>query len=193
MNDMSTFRRSADAIERRVQQLEPRGVRGRQLVAATVTFLPDLERIWVNTTDAQLAELCRDYPVFYRYASAMEEAAEADRRTLAVRPKQFSPLPEPLKTQWRALLQAAATLEMDYQRTLEVGHPQRGPSDLQQLEVMHQRWMRESNAFATRLRGRDVPDRATEFLIQTLTSFGEHLAQVAKRSDCHAGLASRDA
>ncbi|MGY4730914.1 hypothetical protein [Burkholderia pyrrocinia] len=59
------------------------------------TFLPDLERIWVNTADAQLAELCSDYPAFYGYASAMEEAAEADPLNPAVRPKQLSPLPDP--------------------------------------------------------------------------------------------------
>ncbi|WP_157658514.1 hypothetical protein [Burkholderia ubonensis] len=53
---MLGFRHSGDAIERRVQVLEQWGVGGRQLVMAT--FLPALERIWVNTTDAQLTELC---------------------------------------------------------------------------------------------------------------------------------------
>ncbi|MGY4730913.1 hypothetical protein [Burkholderia pyrrocinia] len=93
----------------------------------------------------------------------------------------------------RALPQAAATLEMDYQSTLKVGHPQSGPADLQQLGVLHQRWIRESNAFATMLRRHDVPDHRVDFLIQTLAQLGEHLAQVAKQSDCNAARASRDA
>ncbi|MGY4730714.1 hypothetical protein [Burkholderia pyrrocinia] len=154
------------------------------------TCLPDLEWIWVNTTDAQLAELCRDYPALYRYVRAMDEA---DRRNPAVRSRPLRPLPEPLKTRLRALLTAAATLKLDYQSTQEIGHPQSGQSDLQQLGVVHQIWTRESDAFATRLRRRDVPDHRVDFLTQTLAQLGEHIAQVAKRSERNTGLARRPA
>jgi hypothetical protein len=50
------------------------------VIERMVGHLPDLHRIWVGTSDHQLATLCNDFPGFSRYASLMEEAADAERR-----------------------------------------------------------------------------------------------------------------
>src|SRR5260370_28731393 len=81
--------------------------------------LRELHRIWVGTSDHQLATLCNDFPGFSRYASLMEEAADAERRK-ASRPYDDVPeLHDSLKDAMAALLVTAATLERSYQEALD--------------------------------------------------------------------------
>ena len=76
---MHEFRRMAAAMDLRIQQLTAEGVHGLAVIERMVGHLPDLHRIWVGTSDHQLATLCNDFPGFSRYASLMEEAADAER------------------------------------------------------------------------------------------------------------------
>src|SRR5258708_25856494 len=74
--------------------------------------------LWVGTSDHQLATLCNDFPGFFRYASLMEEAADAERRK-ASRPYDVPELHDSLKDVMAALLVTAATLERSYQEALD--------------------------------------------------------------------------
>jgi hypothetical protein len=76
---MKDFRRMAKAMDQRVRKLVAEGVPDRELLHRMVGHLPDLQKIWVGTTDLGLASLCQDYPGFFKYASLMEEAFEAER------------------------------------------------------------------------------------------------------------------
>jgi len=106
---MHEFRRMAAAMDLRIQQLTAEGVHGLAVIERMVGHLPDLHRIWVGTSDHQLAALCNDFPGFSRYASLMEEAADAERRK-ASRPYDDVPeLHDSLKDAMAALLVTAAT------------------------------------------------------------------------------------
>ncbi|KVW33181.1 hypothetical protein [Burkholderia ubonensis] len=180
MNDMLAFRRSAEAIERRVLQLEQDGVAGPQLVPAMAACLPDLDQIWNYTTNAQLAELCRDYPAFYRYANVMEVATEADRREPAAMSKQLgTPLPGPLRSQLLNLLKAAATLDGGYQSLLDAGRSRNMTPYVRLLDDLHRRWRDEKFAFLTALHTSGTPARTVEFLSQALERFGERITRLA--------------
>ncbi|KVX93519.1 hypothetical protein WL08_25500 [Burkholderia ubonensis] len=54
---------------------------------------------------------------------------------------------------------------------------------MQPLSILHQRWMRESDAFVTRLRLSDVLDYTADFLSRTLAQVDDRVGQVAKRLD----------
>src|SRR5258708_38006565 len=66
---MQEFRRMAAAMDLRIQQLTAEGVHGLAVIERMIGHLPDLHRIWVGTSDHQLATLCNDFPGFSRYAS----------------------------------------------------------------------------------------------------------------------------
>lgn len=105
MTTMEHFRKIATAIDQRVAQLAATGVSGGELLYRMVGHLPDLHRIWVGASDRQLAVLCHDYPGFYKYASLMEEAAEAQRANpKQSRYKDWQPLQEPLRSKFSKLL-----------------------------------------------------------------------------------------
>jgi len=55
---MQEFRRMAAAMDLRIQQLTAEGVHGLAVIERMVGHLPDLHRIWVGTSDHQLATLC---------------------------------------------------------------------------------------------------------------------------------------
>ena len=68
----------------RCQQLRPHffvlfGELGHAVINRMMGYVPDLHRIWVNTSDQQLMALSREFPGFYRYARIMEEASDAER------------------------------------------------------------------------------------------------------------------
>lgn len=66
-------------IDQRARQLAAERVTGLALLNRMAGHVPDLQHIWTAATDQQLAALCHEYPGFYQYASAMEEAAQAER------------------------------------------------------------------------------------------------------------------
>jgi hypothetical protein len=68
------------ALSWRIQQLTAEGVHGPAMIGRMVGHLPDLQLMRVGTSDNQLAMLCDEFPGFRRYASLMEEAAEAERK-----------------------------------------------------------------------------------------------------------------
>ncbi len=77
---MSEFRRLATRMDQQMQQLAAEGVSdAHAVINRMMGYVPDLHRIWVNTSDQQLMALSREFPGFYRYARIMEEASDAER------------------------------------------------------------------------------------------------------------------
>ena len=65
MTTMKDFRRIAKAMDQRVQQLTSSGVSDRELLHLMAGHLPDLQKIWVGTSDLGLANLCENYTGFF--------------------------------------------------------------------------------------------------------------------------------
>jgi hypothetical protein len=55
---LNEFRHLATAIDQRMQQLDAEGIRGPTVHVRMLMYLPDLQRIWRGTADAQLQHLC---------------------------------------------------------------------------------------------------------------------------------------
>jgi hypothetical protein len=106
---MREFRRLAAAMDLRFQQLTAEGVQGPAIIECMVGHLPDLQKIWVGTSDNQLTMLCNEFPGFRRYASLMEEAAEAEHKKPSHPYDGVPELPDSLKDAMAALLVTAAT------------------------------------------------------------------------------------
>ena len=70
---LNDYRRLAETIHQRMQQLHAEGIRGLAVLDRMVTYLPDMQRIWEGASDAQLQQLCDEFPGFYQYAQIMEE------------------------------------------------------------------------------------------------------------------------
>lgn len=160
---MNNFRKIAGTIDTRVRQLENSGVNGSELLHRMIGHLPDLQNIWVNTSDRQLATLCEDFPGFYTYASLMEEAAEAERAN-PVRPayKDLPQLSDALKAQVAQLLTDAATLERGYQ-TLIDSRRGKDTSQLNKLNELHRKWLADRKQFTDALKKQGLPKAASDY------------------------------
>jgi len=75
-------RKLAAEMDQRVCQITAKApsITDRALIEQMLGFLPGLQQIWATTSDDTLANLCSEYPGFYRYAKAMEDAFEAQRK-----------------------------------------------------------------------------------------------------------------
>jgi hypothetical protein len=104
-------------------------------------YVPDLHKIWVETSNDQLIALSNEYPGFYRYALVMEEASENERNK-ASRPydgmDQFSPQQMQLAAQ---LLATVATLERGYQALLGSVKLQVFQPQVNEMSKMHRQWL----------------------------------------------------
>ena len=100
-------------------------------------YVPDLHKIWVGTSNAQLIALSNEFPGFYRYALIMEEASEAERNK-ASRPydgmAKFSEQHKQLAAQ---LLATGATLERGYQAFLGTGGLQVFQPQVNEMDKLH--------------------------------------------------------
>ncbi len=63
-----------------MQQLSALGINeAHPIINRMMGHVPDLHKIWVDTSGDQLIALSNAFPGFYRYALIMEEASEAER------------------------------------------------------------------------------------------------------------------
>lgn len=180
MTTMEDFRRMAQAMDQRVRQLAAERVTGCELINRMAGHLPDLQRIWVGTNDRQLAILCQDYPGFYRYASLMEEAAEAERANPRRTYLKMPELNDSLKKQLSALLTVAATLERRYQSVIDANR--RGVGDqLNELNRLHRQWLADRERFVETLNEAGVLKIVLEVVMPTLDQMADRIAQLKKR------------
>lgn len=116
-------RRLAAEMDQRVRQIAASSpsINDRALIEQMLGFLPGLQQIWTNTSDDTLARLCSEYPGFYRYARAMEEAFEAQRRGASGHPvdPEITELPASLKPVVARVLTRGAALEREMQELID--------------------------------------------------------------------------
>jgi len=93
----------------------------RTLIDQMLGFLPGLQQIWTTTSDDALANLCSEYPGFYRYAMAMENAFEAQRKVPGANSigADIEELPDGVKPLVAQVMTQGATLERELQNLID--------------------------------------------------------------------------
>jgi hypothetical protein len=116
-------RQLAAEMDERVRQLTTRApsISDRALTDQMLGFLPGLHQIWTTTSDDTLANLCSEFPGFYRYAKAMEEAFEAQRKHPGANPvgAGVQVLPDGVKPLVAQVMTQGAALERELQNSLD--------------------------------------------------------------------------
>jgi len=108
---MNEFRRLAAKMEQHMQQLAAQDVNdAHAIINRMMGYVPELQKIWVGTSDDQLVALSNEFPNFYRYALIMEEAFEAERNRESRPYDGIEQFPEQHRQLAGQLLTTAATL-----------------------------------------------------------------------------------
>jgi hypothetical protein len=179
---MREFRRLAAAMDLRFQQLTAEGVQGPAIIECMVGHLPDLQKIWVGNSDNQLTMLCNEFPGFRRYASLMEEAAEAEHKKPS-RPYDDVPeLPDSLKDAMAALLVTAATLERSYQEVLDADKSPEWQLQVNELNKLYGTWVADLEHFTSVLKRSAVPKKAVDIFVDAFDPMAERIAQMQNRA-----------
>lgn len=181
---MENYRRMAAKIEQHMQQLAAQGINDAPVIFDRMMgYVPDLQQIWVGTTDHQLMALSNEFPGFYRYALIMEEAFEEERKK-ASRPydgmQEFS---EPHKKTMAAILTTAATLERGYQVFLEGPKLSVFRSQVNELDRLHRQWLVDVECFKNALKADSTTAKIQQdYVDMALNNMSERIADLAKRS-----------
>jgi hypothetical protein len=177
---MPEFRRLAAQMDQHMQQLAAQGLTDAPaIIDRMMGYLPDLHRIWVGTTDAQLMALSNEFPGFYRYASIMEEASEAERNK-ASRPydglPRFSEQHQQLATR---LLTTAATLERGYQARSASANPQGAAPPVEDLDALHRQWLSDLEGFMQSLRAQGADPMVLRYMNDGFSRLVERIRDLA--------------
>ena len=177
---MNDFRRQAAKIDQHMQQLSAQGVNdAHAIINRMMGYVPDLHKIWVGTSDAQLIALSNEFPGFYRYAFIMEEASEAERNK-ASRPydgmAQFSVQHKQLAAQ---LLATAATLERGYQAFLGSGGLQVFQPQVNEMDKLHRQWLSDLESFKSSLHAQGAEPKALEYVNEAFGRIVERIKKLA--------------
>jgi hypothetical protein len=178
---MQELRLLAATMDVRMRQLETEGVSGPEIVNRMAGHLPDLNRIWTSTSDEELQGLCLEFPGFFRYASIMEDAFEADRKNPASPYRDVQALPEPLRTQIDAVLKAAATLELNYQSVLDSKDPAALRKEADALNALHVGWRAVRMGFVGAAAAAGIPARSIEILTVALDATARRIGELQRR------------
>lgn len=164
-----------------MQRLAAQGVsEPHAIIDRMMGYVPDLHKIWVGTSDAQLMALSREFPGFYRYAFIMEEASEAERNK-PLRPYgDLAELAEEHKQQAAQLLTTAATLERGYQALRESGNPQVSQPQVNALDQLHRQWLADLDSFKNALREQGADPKALAYVNE---AFARLAARIKKLAD----------
>jgi hypothetical protein len=174
------FRQLAAKIDRHMQRLAAEGVsEAPAIIDRMMGYVPDLHKIWVGTSDAQLIALSRQFPGFYRYALLMEEASEAERNKPS-RPYDGLPeLAEEHKQRGAQLLVTAATLERGYQALRERGKRQVSQPQVDALDQLHRQWLSDLDSFKDALRAQGADPQALAYVNEAFARLAERIKPLA--------------
>lgn len=175
---MNEFRRLGAKIDQHMQQLGAQGVNDpHAIIHRMMGYAPDLNQIWVGTSDAQLMALSNEFPGFHRYALLMQEAFEAER-SKASRPydgmAQFS---DAHKRQAAELLATAATLERGYQAFRASGNLQIFQQQVNALGRSHRQWLADLDSFKASVR--DAQPKALAYVNEAFGHLVERIRQLS--------------
>jgi hypothetical protein len=177
---MNEFRQRAAKMDEHMHQLAAQGVNDAPAILHRMMgYVPELHRIWVGTTDDQLMALSHEFPGFYRYARIMEEAFAAERRKASRPYDGLAPLSEPYKQRAADLLTTAATLERGYQALRGSGSRQVAPSQVQEMDKLHQQWLSDLERFKSALRAQGAEPQALTYVNEAFGRLAERIKQLA--------------
>lgn len=180
MTTMQEFRRMAQTMDERVRQLAAHGVKGPELIFRMVGHMPELQKIWMGTSDRELAILLQDYPGFYEYASLMEDAAEQERANpKPASYKDLPQLPENLKVKMAELLTDAATPERRYQSFIS-GSSKPHKAQKVELRQLHQRWLTNREKFSNSLMESGLPEGVSKITTPMLSQIADRISNLEK-------------
>jgi hypothetical protein len=179
-------RKLAAEMDQRVRQLTARApsISDRALTEQMLGFLPGLHRIWTTTTDDTLANLCSEFPGFYRYAKAMEEAFEAQRKHPGANPigADIQELPDGVKPLVAQVMTQGAALERELQNLIDAfqRHATLGVhtdvaafgADMAKargVAQLHQQWIANLNRMTDEAHAAGVPQASRQLLAKILS------------------------
>ena len=179
---VNEFRRLAARIDQHMQQLGAQGVNDpHAIIHRMMGYAPDLNQIWVGTSDAQLMALSNEFPGFHRYALLMQEAFEAER-SKASRPydgvARFSEQHQQLAAR---LLATAATLERGYQAFLGSGNLQVFQPQVREMDKLRQQWLVDLESFKNALRAQGAEPKALAYVNEAFGRLAERIRTLAGR------------
>jgi hypothetical protein len=117
-----------------------------------------------------------------RYASLMEEAADAERRK-ASRPYNDVPeLHDSLKDAMAALLVTAATLERSYQEALDADKSPEWRLQMNELNKLHRKWVADLEYFTYVLKRSEVPKKTVDIFVDAFDPMAKRIAQMQNRA-----------
>jgi len=172
---MNEFRGLAAKMEQHMQQLAAQGVNdAHAIINRMMGYVPELQKIWVGTSDDQLVALSNEFPGFYRYALTMEEAFEAERNRESRPYDGIEQFPEQHRQLAGQLLTTAATLERGYQAFRGSGNLQVFRPQVNQMDKLHQQWLGDLDSFKKSLHTQGADPK-------TLAAVNESFARLADR------------
>jgi hypothetical protein len=177
---MNEFRQLAAKIDQHMQQLAAQGIReAHAIIDRMMGYVPDLHKIWVDTSDQQLMALSNEFPGFYRYALIMEEASEAERNKASRPYDGLAEFSEEHKQQAAQLLVTAATLEHGYQAFRGSGNLQLFQPKVNALGRLHRQWLSDLDSFKSALRAQGTAPKALEYVNETFERLADRIRQLA--------------
>lgn len=175
---VNEFRRLAAKIDQHMQELGAQGVNDPHAITHRMMgYVPDLNKIWVGTSDGQLMALFHEFPEFYRYALIMEEASEAERNKAARPYDGLAEFSDEHKRQAAELLVTAATLERGYQAFRGSGNLQVFQQQVNELSRLHWQWLADLDRFKASVR--DAQATAWEYVNEAFGHLVGRIKQLA--------------
>lgn len=177
---MNEFRRQAAKLDQHMQQLSAQGVNdAHAIINRMMGYVPDLHKIWTETSDDQLIALSNEYPGFYRYALIMEKASEAERNKASRPYDGMAQFPEQHKQLAAQLLATAATLERGYQAFLGSGKLQVFQPQVNELGKLHRQWLADLASFTSSLSAQGADPKALEYVNDAFGRLAERIKKLA--------------
>jgi hypothetical protein len=177
---INEFRRLGSKIDQHMQRLAAEGITDAPaIINRMMGYVPDLHKIWVETTDDQLIALSNEFPGFYRYAFIMEEASEAERNKPSRPYDGMAELPEPHKQMAAQLLTTAATLERGYQAFLGSGNLRVFEPQVNELHTRHQQWLADLESFESALHALGLEPKQLAYMNEVFGRLAERIKNLA--------------
>lgn len=173
----------AAKMDQHMQQLAAEGVHhGHLIINRMMGYTPELHKIWVSTTDAELISLSNEFPGFYRYALIMEEASEAERNMSSRSYDDMQALSKEHQRVGAALMTTAATLERGYQAFLGSGKLTALQPQIIEMDRIHQQWLLDLADFKESLKA-EIDPKAMTYIEEAFGRMAERIKELARLSN----------
>ena len=169
------IREIAASIDLRMKQLEEQGITGTAVTDYMLGFMPGLQTIYDQASDAVLEELCVNHPGFYRYAGLMEEFSELNRTMKEAGTHPYADLP--VLSDLERLMSSAAELERMFQSALDSGEFARYAKQLDELK--HQ-WGDDLGRLVETFRSSDLPLIVQAVVQSILKAMAERIVRLGE-------------